>query len=199
MSLFSLRNPCYDRALTEDPSQQNYVSHFYFLHLIRVSLANIAMPFSHSDAIFLPNSGKFPSRSARGNKDFPRRNYISLAVVSRMLQAIPRQSFKRLSQCQESPSFSSHIMHYPSRYEETLPIEIGNVADFRMTFGRSDSIFFGTFRNQNFIFLRYTYSPRSSRCVLDPKFATKLWMRSRARSGASFSRRFHTAPCTGGR
>jgi len=62
---FPWENPCYDRALTEDPSQQNYVSHFYFLHLIRVSLANIAMPFSLSDVIFLPNSEKFPSRCAR--------------------------------------------------------------------------------------------------------------------------------------
>lgn len=61
---FPWENPCYDRALTEDPSQQNYVSHFYFLHLIRVSLANIAMPFSPSDVIFLPNSEKFPSRCA---------------------------------------------------------------------------------------------------------------------------------------
>lgn len=64
----------------------------------------------------------------RGNKDFPRRNYISLAVVSRMLQAIPQQSFKRLSQCWESPSFSSHIMHYLSKYEETSPIEIRSVS-----------------------------------------------------------------------
>lgn len=53
--------PRYDRTLTKDPWQQNYVSHFYFLHLIRVSLANIAMPFSPSDAIFLLNSEKFPS------------------------------------------------------------------------------------------------------------------------------------------
>lgn len=37
-------------------------------------------------------------RVVPSNKDFPRRNYISFAAVSRMLQAIPQQSFKRLVQ-----------------------------------------------------------------------------------------------------
>jgi len=67
-------------ALSVNPSQQNYVSHFHFLHLIRVSLADIATPLLHRQRYFSPQLRQV-SAAAAANKDFPRRNYISVATV----------------------------------------------------------------------------------------------------------------------
>lgn len=187
-----MRKPCYDRALTGDPSQQNYVSHFYFLHLIRVSLANIAMSSSPSDAIFLPNSGKFPFTECGVTRIF------RVEITSRSSLCLECYKLFRGSHLNVphnaggSPSFSSHIMHYPSKYEETLPLDSRNVTDFQMTFGSSDSIFFGswrTFWNRNFIFLRYTHTFPSSRFVPDPKFTTKVPIPVATASSANFSAR----------
>jgi len=55
--------------LSVNPLQQNYVSHFHFLHLIRVSLADIATTLRQR--YFSPKLRQVSAATA-ANKDFPR-------------------------------------------------------------------------------------------------------------------------------
>lgn len=67
---FPGENPYHDQALTEDPSQQNYISHFYFLAFDSSFTCKYREPFSPGDAIFLPNSEKFRSPCDRVTRIF---------------------------------------------------------------------------------------------------------------------------------